>query len=132
MCVGEQTVQDPISCIMEFDCLPFGLTSPTLRTLQPPIPTPRGLIHDFYTTRQDVELRLTAFMAKRVPVTLYSYSPLCTDNIYLFTQHYNHFIPNHAQNSNIIEYGRDNLLFQRVPPLEGNHLGNLSSFFPQF
>ena len=53
MCIDKQAVQDFISCIREFDCFPFDLASPNLRTLQSAILAPPELIRDFNTAKKD-------------------------------------------------------------------------------
>ena len=59
--VDEQTVHDIISCVEEFDCYPFDVTSPTLHTLQSAIPASPELIRDFSTAIQDGESKLQSF-----------------------------------------------------------------------
>ncbi len=66
MCIDEQAIQDLISCIREFDCLPFDPASPTLRTLQSAIPAPPELVRDFKTAKRDGESKLKTFMDGRV------------------------------------------------------------------
>ncbi|CAB3976667.1 Hypothetical predicted protein [Paramuricea clavata] len=62
MCKDEQAVQDLIACIKEFDCFPFDVSSPNLRTLQSAIPAPTEMIRDFQTAKQDGETKLKEFM----------------------------------------------------------------------
>ena len=66
MCIDEQAVQDLISCIRKFDCFPFDLASPNLRTLQSAILAPPELIRDFFTAKKDGESKLKAFMDERI------------------------------------------------------------------
>lgn len=47
----EQALHDLISCFKEFDCFPFDLASPTLRTLQSAIPATPELTQDFKTAK---------------------------------------------------------------------------------
>ena len=66
MCRDEQAVQDMISCIKEFDCFPFNLASPALRTLQSAIPATLELIRDFKKAKQDGETQLKVFMDEHI------------------------------------------------------------------
>ena len=52
---SEQAVQDLSSCINEFDCDPFDLTKPTLRSLQSGMIALEELVKDFETAHDDGE-----------------------------------------------------------------------------
>ena len=53
--IDEQAVQDLSSCINEFDCDPFDLTKPTLRSLQSGMIASEELVKDFEIAHDDGE-----------------------------------------------------------------------------
>jgi len=62
----EQTVQDLVTCMCEFDSYPFDSASPTLRTLQSVIPASGKVIADFNSAHTAGEKKLTIFLNNRV------------------------------------------------------------------
>ena len=59
-------MQDLVTCMQDFDCLPFDPASPTLRTVQSAMPASRKLVADFNSARAAGEDTLTSFLRERV------------------------------------------------------------------
>jgi len=74
----EQAIQDLNACFEEFECDPFDLATPTLRTLQSGIAAPEHLVADFQSALNDGEEKLNSFMEGRV----YSKSKNLQDRIH--------------------------------------------------
>ena len=64
--IDEQAVQDLNNCINEFDCDPFDLTKPTLRSLQSGMIASEELVQDFETAHDDGEMLVKNFFDKRM------------------------------------------------------------------
>ena len=64
--IDEQAMQDLSSCINEFDCDPFELTKPTLRSLQSGMITSEELVKDFETAHDDGEALVKKFFDERM------------------------------------------------------------------
>ena len=64
--IDEQAMQDLNNCINEFDCDPFDLTKPTLRSLQSGMIASEELVQDFETAHDDGETLVKNFFDKRM------------------------------------------------------------------
>ena len=62
----EQCIQDLVTCMQEFDSLPFDPASPTCRTVLSAMPASGKLIADFNSARAAGEKKLTSFLRERV------------------------------------------------------------------
>ena len=62
----EQCVQDLVTCMNEFDSLPFDPASPTIRTLQSAMLASRKLVADLNSACAAGEGKLTSFLRERL------------------------------------------------------------------
>ena len=78
--IDEQAMQDISSCINEFDCDPFDLTKPTLRSLQSGMIASEELVEDFETAHDDGEALVKKFFDGRMFSTEKSFNATISRN----------------------------------------------------
>ena len=78
--IDEQAMQDLSSCINEFDCDPFDLTKPTLRSLQSGMIASEELVEDFETAHDDGEALVKKFFDGRMFSTEKSFNATISRN----------------------------------------------------
>ena len=78
--IGEQAMQDLSSCINEFDCDPFDLTKPTLRSLQSGMIASEEHVKDFETAHDDGEALVKKFFDEKMFSTEKSFDATISRN----------------------------------------------------